>query len=120
MPDYKSQLTTALKECATEDDLHRSLRLFRLREMVTIAAADLILNISLDESLKRLSELADQLILGSLHWLNQFCYNKWGEPQNSKGETIPTASQDESSPEFCEGQGRRWQQRFGRASLKWK
>lgn len=89
MPDYKSQLTTALKECATEDDLHRSLRLFRLREMVTISAADLILNISLDESLKRLSELADQLILGSLHWLNQFCYNKWGEPQNSKGETIP-------------------------------
>ena len=89
IPNYKSQLITALKGCVTEDDLHRSLRLFRLREMVTIAAADLIVNISLDESLKRLSELADQLILATLDWLKPFCYNKWGKPKNSKGETIP-------------------------------
>lgn len=88
-PDYTSLLRSQLTTCITEDDLHRVLRLFRLREMVSIAFADLVLNISLDESLKRLSELADQLVLGALGWLSQFCYTKWGEPKNSDGETIP-------------------------------
>ena len=87
--DYKSQLNKSLELCSTEDDLHRALRLFRLREMVAIASADLLLNISLNESLKRLSELADQLVIGSLNWLSYFCYRQWGEPKNSEGETIP-------------------------------
>jgi len=88
-PNYQLKLSEYIADCVTEDDLHRALRLFRLREMVTIATADLVLNISLTESLKRLSELADVLVKGALDWLSTFCYTKWGEPKNSEGETIP-------------------------------
>lgn len=88
-PNYQLKLSEYIAGCVTEDDLHRALRLFRLQEMVTIATADLVLNIPLIESLKRLSELADVLVKGALSWLSTFCYTKWGEPKNSEGETIP-------------------------------
>jgi glutamate-ammonia-ligase adenylyltransferase len=88
-PNYETQLNELTTTCVTEDELHRVLRLFRLREMVTIATADLVLNIPLEESLKRLSYLADALVQGALNWLSTFCYSKWGEPKNSEGETIP-------------------------------
>ncbi|MFT5755980.1 MAG: glutamate-ammonia-ligase adenylyltransferase [Alteromonadaceae bacterium] len=88
-PDYKMLLQEQLKQCTTEDDLHRILRIFRLQQMVNIAVADLVLNISLDESLCRLSELADQLILGALGWLTDFCQHKWGTPKNKEGEIMP-------------------------------
>lgn len=89
MPNYQQMLAEKIIHCVTEEDLHKVLRLFRLREMVTIATADLVLNISLHESLKRLSEMADVLVQGALNWLSQFCYAKWGEPKNSQDETIP-------------------------------
>ncbi len=88
-PDYAQLLQDRLDSCTSEDELHKTLRLFRLREMVSIAVADLVLNIPLKESLNRLSTLADQLVLGALAWLSHFCYTKWGEPKNSEGETIP-------------------------------
>lgn len=88
-PNYQKLLRECLADCITEEDLHRTLRLFRLREMVAIATADLVFNISLEDSLKRLSELADVLVQGALDWLSTFCYQKWGEPKNSAGETIP-------------------------------
>jgi glutamate-ammonia-ligase adenylyltransferase len=88
-PDYKVLLQKQLKVCVTENDLHKTLRIFRLQQMVNIAVADLVLNISLDESLCRLSELADQLILGALDWLTNFCQTKWGIPKNKQGQTMP-------------------------------
>ncbi|WP_286133428.1 bifunctional [glutamate--ammonia ligase]-adenylyl-L-tyrosine phosphorylase/[glutamate--ammonia-ligase] adenylyltransferase [Colwellia sp. UCD-KL20] len=88
-PNYQKLINDFISECITEEDLHKALRLFRLREMVAIATADLVLNIPLNESLKRLSILADVFVQGALDWLSQFCYEKWGEPKNSEGETIP-------------------------------
>lgn len=88
-PSYQVLLKQQLQSCTTEDELHRQLRLFRLEQMVGIATADLVLNISLDESLKRLSELADALILEAQAWLSEFCYQKWGKPTNSSGEIQP-------------------------------
>jgi len=88
-PHYKKQLNDCISQCLTEDDLHKALRLFRLREMVAIATADLVLNLPLNESLKRLSLLADELVMGALQWLSEHCYDKWGQPKNSNGETIP-------------------------------
>lgn len=88
-PNYQALLNQQLQTCQTEDELHSQLRLFRLEQMVSIATADLVLNISLDESLKRLSELADALILGALAWLSDFCYQKWGKPVNQQGELQP-------------------------------
>ncbi|MEW6982382.1 bifunctional [glutamate--ammonia ligase]-adenylyl-L-tyrosine phosphorylase/[glutamate--ammonia-ligase] adenylyltransferase [Colwelliaceae bacterium 6471] len=89
IPDYESLLQTQLLECETEEQLHRILRLFRLQEMVNIAVADLVLNIDLDESLLRLSNLADALIVGALAWLTNFCQQKWGTPENKLGEALP-------------------------------
>jgi len=88
-PAYEKLLAELLTDCQTEEQLHRLLRCFRLQQMVNIAVADLVLNISLEQSLKRLSLLADALIQGSLAWLTQFCQNKWGTPKNDSGETQP-------------------------------
>ena len=88
-PDYQGKLDVLLTGCDSEDSLHRLLRQFRLTEMVAIAAADMVANIPLKESLKRLSLLADGLILSALGWLTQFCQSKWGIPQNRAGIVQP-------------------------------
>ncbi|MEW6990898.1 bifunctional [glutamate--ammonia ligase]-adenylyl-L-tyrosine phosphorylase/[glutamate--ammonia-ligase] adenylyltransferase [Colwelliaceae bacterium 6441] len=88
-PDYQALLEEQLAGVKTEEELHKALRLFRLEHMVSIAIADFILDIALDESLKRLSELADALILKALAWLSHFCYQKWGTPTDHLGETLP-------------------------------
>ena len=85
-PAYAELLKGLLKDCQTEEQLHRILRRFRLQQMVNIAIADLVLNIELERSLERLSLLADALIQASLSWLTEFCQNKWGTPTNSAGE----------------------------------
>lgn len=85
-PDYKNLLFEQLINCIDEVQLHRIIRHFRLQQMVKIALDDLVFNISLDISLKRLSSLADELILASLEWLTDFCQKKWGTPTNDQGE----------------------------------
>ena len=87
VPPYAKLLNDLLIDCTSEEQLHRSLRRFRLTQMVNIAIADLVFNIPLKQSLTRLSLLADALIQNSLAWLTSFCQNKWGIPQNSEGET---------------------------------
>jgi len=89
MPDYQKLLTMHLENCQDEAQLHRILRRFRLQQMVNIAVADLVLDISLEHSLARLSALADALIIGSLQWLTEFCQQKWGVPKNAAGEEQP-------------------------------
>ena len=85
-PNYNVLLSEQLEPCETEDQLHHRLRLFRLVEMVHIATSDFLLGMTLDESLKRLSLLADALIIVSTNWLSKLCQNKWGTPVNSAGE----------------------------------
>lgn len=84
-PNYKSLLAKQLQQCVDEQQLHKALRLFRLKYMVHIAIDDLVFDASLDCSLGRLSELADALILGAKDWLHSFCKNKWGTPSDSDG-----------------------------------
>lgn len=85
-PQYSTFLQDLLTDCQSEEQLHRILRRFRLQQMVNIAIADLVLNIELENSLERLSLLADALIQNSLNWLTQFCENKWGKPMSVAGE----------------------------------
>ncbi|MGL1955895.1 MAG: bifunctional [glutamate--ammonia ligase]-adenylyl-L-tyrosine phosphorylase/[glutamate--ammonia-ligase] adenylyltransferase [Colwellia sp.] len=89
LPNYQHLLAELLSHCSDEAQLHRALRRFRLQQMVNIAIADIILNISLEKSLLRLSSLADELIQGSLGWLTHFCQEKWGTPKNKIGDTQP-------------------------------
>ncbi|MGV2871181.1 bifunctional [glutamate--ammonia ligase]-adenylyl-L-tyrosine phosphorylase/[glutamate--ammonia-ligase] adenylyltransferase [Colwellia sp. E150_009] len=88
-PDYASLLQALLENCQSEEQLHRLLRRFRLQQMVNIAIADLVLNIALEYSLERLSQLADALIQGSLNWLTEFCQDKWGVPTSKSGDIQP-------------------------------
>ncbi|GHE84276.1 bifunctional [glutamate--ammonia ligase]-adenylyl-L-tyrosine phosphorylase/[glutamate--ammonia-ligase] adenylyltransferase [Thalassotalea profundi] len=88
-PDYVAQLSLLLENCATEEQLHRVLRRFRLQQMVAIAVNDFLCDAPLDTSLKCLSSLADALILSALNWLSQFCYKQWGVPKNQDDETMP-------------------------------
>jgi [glutamine synthetase] adenylyltransferase / [glutamine synthetase]-adenylyl-L-tyrosine phosphorylase len=85
-PDYSAMLAIEVEKCSTEEQLQKCLRLFRLVQMVHIAVGDFLLNITLDESLKRLSLLADNLIIYANNWLEKFCQDKWGVPVNSAGE----------------------------------
>jgi len=89
VPPYAKLLNDLLINCESEGQLHRLLRRFRLQQMVNIAVADLVLDISLEKSLERLSLLADALIQGSLTWLTTFCQNKWGTPTSKDGEVQP-------------------------------
>ncbi|MGB1263470.1 MAG: bifunctional [glutamate--ammonia ligase]-adenylyl-L-tyrosine phosphorylase/[glutamate--ammonia-ligase] adenylyltransferase [Cognaticolwellia sp.] len=85
-PDYLALLAQQVEKCISEEQLHHCLRSFRLVQMVHIAVGDFLLNISLDESLKRLSLLADSLIIIANQWLTIFCQDKWGVPANRVGE----------------------------------
>nr|WP_206484028.1 bifunctional [glutamate--ammonia ligase]-adenylyl-L-tyrosine phosphorylase/[glutamate--ammonia-ligase] adenylyltransferase [Thalassotalea sp. G2M2-11] len=89
MPNYARLLQARLSDCTSEEQLHQQLRLFRLEQMVKIAFADLVLGIELDASLKRLSTLADEIILAALGWLTNFCQAKWGVPTNRQGKAQP-------------------------------
>lgn len=89
VPLYPALLSDLLIDCQSEEQLHRILRRFRLQQMVNIAIADLVLDISLEQSLERLSLLADALIQSSLNWLTTFCQNKWGTPTSTAGDIQP-------------------------------
>lgn len=85
-PEYKVMLAEKVNKCSTEEQLQQCLRLFRLEQMVYIAVGDFLLDITLDESLKRLSSLADNLIIAATNWLTTLCQDKWGVPVNKAGE----------------------------------
>jgi glutamate-ammonia-ligase adenylyltransferase len=85
-PQYSVMLADSVEKCSTEEQLQKCLRLFRLKQMVHIAVGDFLLDITLDESLKRLSSLADSLIIAANAWLTRFCESKWGVPVNSANE----------------------------------
>lgn len=89
LPNYRILLEQKLAECNSEEQLHKALRIFRLEQMVHIAAADFLFNISLDDSLQRLSDLADTIIDVTNQWLMSFCQEKWGTPVNCQGEAQP-------------------------------
>ncbi len=89
LPNYHAMLTQLLSACKTEAELHTVLRQFRRQQMVKIATADLVLNAPLSTSLLQLSTLADALIDTTLTWLSELCYQRWGKPTNSQGETLP-------------------------------
>jgi len=89
VPPYVKLLSDLLIDCESEEQLHSLLRRFRLQQMVNIAVADLVLDISLEKSLERLSLLADALIQGGLAWLTTFCQSKWGTPTSTDGEIQP-------------------------------
>ncbi|MFD2167955.1 bifunctional [glutamate--ammonia ligase]-adenylyl-L-tyrosine phosphorylase/[glutamate--ammonia-ligase] adenylyltransferase [Thalassotalea euphylliae] len=86
LPNYHQELEELLATCDDELALHRALRLYRTEAMAHIAISDVVGQVSLDNSLQRLSSLADALILSALKWLKNHCKARWGTPYNANGE----------------------------------
>jgi len=81
--DYPDSLANRLLEANDENSLMRLLRLYRRREMLSIAWRDLAGWATLEESLKCLSDLSDAMIEGALTWLYQNLTTQMGTPCNS-------------------------------------
>ncbi|NMP32257.1 bifunctional [glutamate--ammonia ligase]-adenylyl-L-tyrosine phosphorylase/[glutamate--ammonia-ligase] adenylyltransferase [Thalassotalea sp. M1531] len=86
LPNYRELLAQQLANCDSEEQLHKQLRIFRHMAMAEIAVADMIANTPLKDSLSKLSNLADALILEALNWLSHYCQSRWGKPLNHAGE----------------------------------
>ena len=105
-PNYAEILAAKLLSCDDEAQLHQELRRCRLQEMVKIAVADLVLDMPLALSLKRLSSLADALIIAALNWLTHFCQQQWGVPQESGYDLDKASENDTGLPLLVYGMGK--------------
>lgn len=81
----KQELSSCLASISDETQLHKVLRQFRRKHMVIIAWRELLLKADLDESLKHISFLADELISQSLDWLYVKQCVEQGTPLNAEG-----------------------------------
>ena len=81
----KDELQSCLGNISDENELHKLLRIFRRKHMVIIAWRELLGKADLDESLKHISFLADQLIQQALNWLYEKQCAEQGTPINSEG-----------------------------------
>lgn len=83
--DYRILLEKTLSEITSEEQLQRSLRLFRNLHMLRIAWRDLLNMQSIESSLLQVSELANQLIVQAYDWLYANLTKKYGIPQGENG-----------------------------------
>ncbi|QJR82894.1 bifunctional [glutamate--ammonia ligase]-adenylyl-L-tyrosine phosphorylase/[glutamate--ammonia-ligase] adenylyltransferase [Alteromonas pelagimontana] len=83
--DYAANLDDALANVKNEDELLAALRQYRHREMAIIAALDLMNYQTIEVSLKKVSALADALILGAYNWLYSHLSSQYGTPEGSFG-----------------------------------
>ncbi|MES9889301.1 MAG: bifunctional glutamine synthetase adenylyltransferase/deadenyltransferase, partial [Candidatus Sedimenticola sp. 6PFRAG1] len=78
--EITAQLAKELEVISDEALLHKTLRLFRRRQMVRIIWRDLTQTASLAETLEDLSALADACIQGALDLLYEWAVAKQGVP----------------------------------------
>ncbi|RXJ70515.1 bifunctional [glutamate--ammonia ligase]-adenylyl-L-tyrosine phosphorylase/[glutamate--ammonia-ligase] adenylyltransferase [Veronia nyctiphanis] len=86
---YRSLLRDTLSQVTDENQFMKILRQHRRREMVWLAWKDIHNDISLEESLIHLSELAEAMIMEAYHWLYVHCCKQWGTPCNDQGDPQP-------------------------------
>ena len=84
--DYPQKLRQALQSVDDEPQLMRVLREFRTREMVRIAWRDIAGRSPLSETLRDISDLADNCIMQSLSLLERWAHQQWGVPRDENGE----------------------------------
>nr|WP_243637393.1 bifunctional [glutamate--ammonia ligase]-adenylyl-L-tyrosine phosphorylase/[glutamate--ammonia-ligase] adenylyltransferase [Parashewanella curva] len=86
---YRSRLLRQLDEVKDDADAKRIIRLFRQRQMVTIAWRDFLGYCTTEQSLYDLSKLAEATIIGTRDWLYKGLCGLYGTPVNVKGEAQP-------------------------------
>ena len=87
--EYKTSLEKALYAQDTEDNAKKRLRQLRHCWMAKLAAADILQQIPLKESLAHYSAFADAAISTSLEWLFERFISRHGKPLNTEGELLP-------------------------------
>ena len=83
--DYSNQLALQLEQVPNEIQLHKTIRHFRRKHMAQIAVTDLLNRQSIAQSLKRVSALADALIVQTYQWLYQWFCQKYATPMGENG-----------------------------------
>ncbi|CDG19098.1 bifunctional [glutamate--ammonia ligase]-adenylyl-L-tyrosine phosphorylase/[glutamate--ammonia-ligase] adenylyltransferase [Xenorhabdus doucetiae] len=86
---YSDWLKQTLLAVNDENDLMRSLRLFRHRMLVRIAWSQALQSSTTEQTLQQLSQLAETLIIAARDWLYLRCCRDWGTPINSEGVAQP-------------------------------
>ncbi|MCK7459325.1 bifunctional [glutamate--ammonia ligase]-adenylyl-L-tyrosine phosphorylase/[glutamate--ammonia-ligase] adenylyltransferase [Idiomarina aminovorans] len=87
--EYDACLAKALSEQDSEDSAKKRLRQLRHCWMAKLAAADILQQISLEESLAHYSAFADAAISKSFEWLFERFIRRYGKPLNTEGELLP-------------------------------
>lgn len=83
--DYQQQLSLALENVSSEEQLQQCLRQFRALHMVRLAWRDLLNMQDIETSLQHVSTLADNLIMQASQWLYQHLCQRYGTPQGEHG-----------------------------------
>lgn len=86
---YGDCIAKALNSLDSEDDAKKRLRQLRHCWMARLAAADILQQISLEESLAHYSEFADAAISESLQWLFERFISRHGKPLDADGDLMP-------------------------------
>ncbi len=89
LDSYLPTLNAALASCTSELEAHRVVRQQRQRWYASLAAADLLEQLSVKAMLQHLSKCADAFIEASLTWLQPRFNDKFGTPRNESGEVQP-------------------------------
>ncbi|MEM5498409.1 bifunctional [glutamate--ammonia ligase]-adenylyl-L-tyrosine phosphorylase/[glutamate--ammonia-ligase] adenylyltransferase [Paraglaciecola mesophila] len=85
-PNYSALLDAALGEVTSEEQLHKTLRLFRHLHMALITWVDVTNTQTIEESLKRVSALSQALIVHASLWLKNDLSKRFGLPMGNLGE----------------------------------
>ena len=92
LPDvsgYEAHIAEALEPLNSEEDAKKCLRQLRHCWMAKLAAADILQQLSLKESLAHYSAIADAAISESLSWLFERYINRHGKPLDAEGNLLP-------------------------------
>ncbi|MFV1467929.1 bifunctional [glutamate--ammonia ligase]-adenylyl-L-tyrosine phosphorylase/[glutamate--ammonia-ligase] adenylyltransferase [Idiomarina sp. HB] len=92
LPDvsgYEAHIAEALEPLNSEEDAKKCLRQLRHCWMAKLAAADILQQLSLKESLAHYSAIADAAISESLSWLFERYINRHGKPLDDEGNLLP-------------------------------
>ncbi|WP_246029017.1 bifunctional [glutamate--ammonia ligase]-adenylyl-L-tyrosine phosphorylase/[glutamate--ammonia-ligase] adenylyltransferase [Parashewanella tropica] len=86
---YRSRLLRQLETVSNDNEAKHIIRLFRQRQMVTIAWRDFLGFATTEQSLFDLSKLAEATIIATRDWLYQNLCDLYGVPCNAQGEPQP-------------------------------
>ena len=86
--EYLAQLNAQVKNIESSDELSQTLRQFRYEKMLRIAWRDLVDKISVEQTLKELSWLADACIVSSVAKLMDWAVYKYGQPIDENTQPI--------------------------------